>query len=150
MAFDLTLTLKGTGHIGRHVWRWVIVPSDLARTFGTICAHDRYCVIHRAITYMQAWFKSTRGKATHPKRNCSGGLPTKISGGTITHLHTWRQVTIYLFFLLTLFNPQKWCSYTSSTHNELLIWVMSKTLQGPQNQLGWRKKMVKGETSPFY
>ena len=49
----------GGGHIDRHVWRWVIVPSDLARSFGAICTYYRYRVIHRAITYMRAWFKST-------------------------------------------------------------------------------------------
>ena len=38
---------------------WVIVPSDLAPSFGTICAHYCYRVIHHVITYMRAWFKST-------------------------------------------------------------------------------------------
>ena len=37
-----------------------IVPLDLARSFSVICAHYRYPVIHRAITYMRVWFKSTR------------------------------------------------------------------------------------------
>ena len=37
----------------------VIVPSDLAQSFGVIYAHYRFGVIHRAITYMHAWFKST-------------------------------------------------------------------------------------------
>ena len=54
------LTLWGSGHFDHHVWRWAIVPSDLAWTFGAICAHYRYRVIHRAITIMRAWFKSTR------------------------------------------------------------------------------------------
>ena len=54
------LKLWGDGHIDRHVWRWVIVPSDLARTFGTVCAH--YRMIHSTITIMRAWFKSTREK----------------------------------------------------------------------------------------
>ena len=40
----------------------VIVPSDLAQSFGATCAHYRYRVIHPAITYMRAWFKSTGEK----------------------------------------------------------------------------------------
>ena len=48
--------MGGGGHIDRHVWRWVIVPSDLAWTFCLICAYYCYRVIHRAITYMHAWF----------------------------------------------------------------------------------------------
>ena len=38
---------------------WVIVPSDLALSFGSICAHYRYLVIHHAITNMRAQFEST-------------------------------------------------------------------------------------------
>ena len=48
------LTLWGSSHIDCHVWRRVIVPSDLAQSFGAICAHYRYRVIHHAITYMRA------------------------------------------------------------------------------------------------
>ena len=47
------LTLWGGGHIAHHVWRRVIVPSDLAQSFGAICAHYRYRMIHRAITSMR-------------------------------------------------------------------------------------------------
>ena len=54
------LTLWGGGHIAHYVWRWVIVPSDLVRSFGSICAYYCYRVIHRAITYLCAWFESTR------------------------------------------------------------------------------------------
>ena len=60
VSFWPVLTLWSGGHIDRHVWRWVIVPSDLARSFGAICAHYPYRVIHRAITNVRAWFKSTR------------------------------------------------------------------------------------------
>ena len=55
-------TIWGGGHINRHVLEVSYVPSDLVRTFGAICAHYRYRVIHRAITIMCAWFKSTREK----------------------------------------------------------------------------------------
>ena len=51
------LMLWGGGHIACHVWRWVIVPSDLARSFGTICAHYCSSVIYRAITNMRARFE---------------------------------------------------------------------------------------------
>ena len=54
------VTLCGGGHIARHVWRWFVVPSDLTRSFGAIYTHYRYVVIHRAITFMHAWFESTR------------------------------------------------------------------------------------------
>ena len=56
------LTLGGGGHIARHVWRRVIVPSDLALSFGAICKHYRYrmTLIHRAIINMYARFESTR------------------------------------------------------------------------------------------
>ena len=56
------LTLQDGGHIGRHIWRGVIVPSDLVRLFDAIwfCTHYRYRMIHLVITYMRAWFKSTR------------------------------------------------------------------------------------------
>ena len=54
-----------------------IVPSDLAWSFGAICAHQ-YCVIHHAITYIHACvIKVHAGKATHAKLNCLAGLAMK-------------------------------------------------------------------------
>ena len=47
------LMLWGDGHIARHVWRRVIVPSDLVRSFGAIWAHYCYHVIHHAIAYIR-------------------------------------------------------------------------------------------------
>ena len=45
----------------------VIVPSDLARSFGAICAH-RYRVIHCAITNMRVRFEFTQERQlTHNK-----------------------------------------------------------------------------------
>ena len=44
------LTLWGDGHIDQQVWRWVIVPPDLVRSFGMICTQYRYRVIHCTIT----------------------------------------------------------------------------------------------------
>ena len=72
--FDPYFKAMVRGHIGRHVWRWVILPSDLVRYFGTICVHYRYRVIQRTITYMRAWFKSL----------AIAGLAMKKSRGTIT------------------------------------------------------------------
>ena len=54
------VTLCGGVHIDCHTWSWVIVPSDLTRSFSAICAHYRHRVIHRRITYRRAWFKSTQ------------------------------------------------------------------------------------------
>ena len=86
------LTLWGSSHIDRHIQRRVIVSSDLAPSFGVICADYRYYVIHRRITYMRACLKSTWENATYAERNCLAGLATKKSSpGTITHLHMWRQ-----------------------------------------------------------
>ena len=45
------LALWGGSHIDRHVWRWVIVPSDLVWSFGTICTRYGHHVNHRAIIY---------------------------------------------------------------------------------------------------
>ena len=72
-------------------WRWVIVPSDLEQSFGAICAHYHYRVIHRAIIYMHAWFKSTRKRQLTLIKITWWAYLQKKSGGTITHLHTWRQ-----------------------------------------------------------
>ena len=58
--FDPCVNAMGGGHIDGHVWRWFNVPPDLAQSFGAICAHYRYHVIHRVVTNMCAWFKSTR------------------------------------------------------------------------------------------
>ena len=69
--------LWGSGHIGRHAWRWVIVPSDLARTFAAICAHYHYRVIHRGIIYMRAWFKSTPERQLTLNETAVAGLVTK-------------------------------------------------------------------------
>ena len=71
--------------------RWVIVPPDLAPSFGVICAHYRYRVILRGITYVRAWFMFTWKKATHAQQSCLANLASKKSGATITHLHTWWQ-----------------------------------------------------------
>ena len=42
------------------------------QSFGTICPHYRYRVVHCAITYMRAWFYVV--KATHAKTKLFGGL----------------------------------------------------------------------------
>ena len=39
----------------------IIVPSDLARSFGAICTYYHYRLIHRAQwPFLRAWFESTR------------------------------------------------------------------------------------------
>ena len=91
VSFWPVLILCGSGHIAHHVWRWVIVPSDLAPSFCAICTHYHYRVIHHVITYMGAWFESTRERQLTLNKNYLPGLATKKSGDTITHLHTWQQ-----------------------------------------------------------
>ena len=60
LSLTPVLTLWGSGHIARHVWRWVIVPSDLTRSFSAICAHYCYSVIHHTIdSLLHAWFEFT-------------------------------------------------------------------------------------------
>ena len=68
------LTLWGGGHIDRYVWRWVIVPSDLAQSFIAIYTYYHYHMIHRAITFMCAWFKSTRERQSSRLTKLLGGL----------------------------------------------------------------------------
>ena len=48
----------GHQHIGGHVWRWLIVPLDLVRSFGSIFAHYPYHMIHCTIIFMRTWFSS--------------------------------------------------------------------------------------------
>ena len=62
-SFWPVLTLWGGGHIDLHAWRWAIVPLDLARSFGALCAHYCYRVIYRAITYMRV-YSSPHGKGS--------------------------------------------------------------------------------------
>ena len=85
LFFTPVLTLWSGGHIGCHVRRWVIVPSDLSRSFGAICAHYRYRVNHRAIIIMCAWC-SPRKKGN---ARLLGGL--SYQKNPITLLHTWLQ-----------------------------------------------------------
>ena len=89
--WTLCLTLWGGCHIERHVWMWVIVPLDLAQSFGAVCAYYRYRVIYRAITYACVSDLSPHGKGNSHLVKLLGGLSYEKSGGTITHLHTWWQ-----------------------------------------------------------
>ena len=82
------LTLWGGGHIDRHILRWVLVPPDLARSFGVIWAHYRYSVIHRALAYNVHDLWPRRKGNSHLTKLLSY---EKRSRGTITHLHTWLQ-----------------------------------------------------------
>ena len=80
--------MEGRSYVGCHIWRWVIVPSDFARSFITICTHSRNGVFHCVIPIMCVWFSPRR------KGNLGllGGLRLwKKNGGTITLLHTWPQ-----------------------------------------------------------
>ena len=56
------LTLWGGSHIDCHIWRWLIVPSDLVQSFGAICSYHRHRVIHWAITYDVCVIKSMMGE----------------------------------------------------------------------------------------
>ena len=69
------LMLWGGSHITRHVWRWVIVLSDLAQC--TICAHYHYRGIHCAIINMHAWFESMRERANSCLTKLFDGLGYK-------------------------------------------------------------------------
>ena len=109
LFLTLVLMLWGGGHIARHVWRWVIVPLDLILSFGATCAHYRYRVIHRAITNMMRDL-SPFWKGHSRLTKLFGELSYKKSGGTITHLHMWRQDGCHNRFplsisLLTCFFP---------------------------------------------
>ena len=76
--FDPCVNAMGRGHIDRHLWRRVIVPSYLAPSFGVICAHYCYRVIHRAITYIICVHDlRPLGKDNSPSTNFFGGLNYK-------------------------------------------------------------------------
>ena len=104
--------------------RWPYWPSRTEVSYWTfrfcgICSHYRYRVIHRAITYMCAWFKSTWERQL--TLNCMAGLTTKKSRGTITHLHMWRppqQIPPLNF----LGNTWAWknCLWSCQVHNSVL------------------------------
>ena len=64
LFFTPVLMLWRGCHITGHVWRRVIVPSDLAQSFGAIRTH-RYRLIHCAITNMHAWFSLCGKGNTH-------------------------------------------------------------------------------------
>ena len=49
LLLTTTLTLLGGDHIDSQVWRWIIVPSNLAPLSSVICEHYDYRVIHNAI-----------------------------------------------------------------------------------------------------
>ena len=103
------LTLWGGGHIDSHIWRWVIVPPDLARSFGVIWAHYRYSVIHRALAYNVHDLWPCRKGNSHLTKLLSY---QKRSRGTITHfhsIHTWLQEGRHDRFPLwiSLCSPQK-------------------------------------------
>ena len=88
VSFSPVLTLQHSRHIAGHGCRWVIVPLHLVQSFGVICTHNRYFVIHHAIFNLRPWF-SPCGKGNS---RLLGGLGyMKQSGGTLTLLHTWRQ-----------------------------------------------------------
>ena len=59
------LTVRGGGHIDRHVWRRVIVPPDLRRSFGATSAHYRYRVMHCAFAFYTCVIYVHAVKATH-------------------------------------------------------------------------------------
>ena len=89
--------------------------------FGMIFTHYRYRVIHRAITYMLAWFWVHAEKATHALQNYLAGLAAKKSGGTITHLHTrWppQQTPLFNFlgFYTTTTPIVRVCSFLAIYH----------------------------------
>ena len=86
LFFTPVLILWGGRHIAGHIWRQVIVPSDVVQSFGMICVHKSYCVIHHKI--MCQCDLVHMGKETHA---CLAGIDTKKSGGTITLLHAWPQ-----------------------------------------------------------
>ena len=70
--FDPRVNAVGGGHIARHVWSWVIVSSDLAQSFGTICAH-----------YHTVWFTMWWPICVcdlSPRRKANSRL-TKLFGG---------------------------------------------------------------------
>ena len=52
------LTLWGGGYIARHIWRWVIVPSDLARSFSVnYLSHLARNKSGGTVTHLHTWLQ---------------------------------------------------------------------------------------------
>ena len=49
---EVFLIISDGGHIGRHIWMWVIVPSDLTQSFSGNCTHYHDKVIHHRINIL--------------------------------------------------------------------------------------------------
>ena len=132
LFFTPMLVPWSSGQIGGHVWRWVIVPSDLTQSFGAICRLYSYRVIHHAITIMWAWFHV--GKATHTSL---AGIAMTKSGDTIMLLHMWPQDVCRNKFPLKV----PWYNYT------LLIMQVYSCVEPPShlkylNKNWWKKVEV--------
>ena len=63
VSFSPVLMLRN--NICSHVWRWVIVSSNLVQLFDTICSQYLYQVIYRTITIVYAWLSPCRKGNSH-------------------------------------------------------------------------------------
>ena len=88
LFLTLVLTLWRGDHFYSHVWRQIIVPPDLAWSFGAICAYYRCHMFYCMITLIHARLKFMRKKATQAYWNCLASLAMNKCRGTITHFHT--------------------------------------------------------------
>ena len=76
------LTLWSGLHIAGHVWRRIIVPTNLAQSFRLIYAHNHYCMINQYARMISSTLERQLRLA------CLVGLDAKKFGGTITLVHT--------------------------------------------------------------
>ena len=83
----LVLTLWGSGHFDGHLWRWVIVPSDLVQSFR--CNLRNFSLLRDNLS--MCLIKSTRERQHTLNKNRLVGLAQKNLEVKIKHLHMWRQ-----------------------------------------------------------
>ena len=95
--WTLVLMLWGSGHFDDHVQRRVM--SRICQDYLAWSAHYRCCVLYHWLTFMRAWFRSTRERQLTLNWNCLAGLAINKCGGAITHLHTWWQHWNYLQYI---------------------------------------------------
>ena len=82
------LKLWGGHYFDAHVWRRVIVPPDLARSFGMISASYRCtCFTARYPKYVNDLSSHEKGNLLSTKLLGGLKLRKKNPEGTITHLH---------------------------------------------------------------
>ena len=138
------LTLWGGGHVDCHIWRWVIVPPDLARSFSAIYAHYRDHVIHCTITYVHAWCKSMQKRQSRLMKLFGGLRCEKIrwynnSPPYVTARWPPQQIPPLNFLdCITYFDPTcTWSVWWNEVHHSTVDGVLCSIMQWLDKGVGF-------------